>query len=348
MNPRPFEGAQVLVLGTGSRAQQARGLLTESGATVVWRYRSDLTYVVIDRTVPAHDPALVRAQEQKVPVLTTSELRERLEGPREPRTMVSSPVPPASSATRSPQVLVPPPPMPPMQVPPPMVPLPPRPAPPPEDDGTYPGWVWATAVVFSAGLLSPVAVGYAAWRVKSPADGLAALGYLAVSLLALVGFAAGGGLMLAALLMMAALAIGGGSHAFYLWQRIARGERAAKTSIRPSDVRNSEALAAVNHRRKLREDARELAANDPVAARELRIGRPDLPRRYDDGGLVDFNSAPVAMLMTIPGMTRAVAEEIRDWRDRHGPFSSMAEVVIHTDIEPKAAEQVEQFALFMQ
>ena len=45
-------------------------------------------------------------------------------------------------------------------------------------------------------------------------------------------------------------------------------------------------------RRIKREEAREIARRDPQMARDLRIGRPDLPRQYDDGGLVDVNSAP--------------------------------------------------------
>jgi len=46
------------------------------------------------------------------------------------------------------------------------------------------------------------------------------------------------------------------------------------------------ALAAAIACRQRRQQARQLLANDPGLARELRIGRPDLPRDYDDGGLV--------------------------------------------------------------
>jgi hypothetical protein len=34
---------------------------------------------------------------------------------------------------------------------------------------------------------------------------------------------------------------------------------------------------------------------------ELRIGRPDLPRVYDDGGLIDVNHVPPQVLATLPG-----------------------------------------------
>jgi hypothetical protein len=43
------------------------------------------------------------------------------------------------------------------------------------------------------------------------------------------------------------------------------------------------------HRRR---QARELAKRNPVLARDLNIGRPDVPHDYNDGGLVDVNQVP--------------------------------------------------------
>ncbi|WP_460309016.1 hypothetical protein [Actinocorallia aurea] len=54
---------------------------------------------------------------------------------------------------------------------------------------------------------------------------------------------------------------------------------------------NAQALAIANMRRELRRQARE-QARDLVLARDLCIGRPDLPRYYDDGGLIDVNHVP--------------------------------------------------------
>lgn len=42
--------------------------------------------------------------------------------------------------------------------------------------------------------------------------------------------------------------------------------------------------------------ARHIVQTNPALARELRIGRPDLPREYDDDGLVDVNCVPGAVL----------------------------------------------------
>lgn len=50
------------------------------------------------------------------------------------------------------------------------------------------------------------------------------------------------------------------------------------------DLALTTALAA----RARRNGARQLASTDPLFARDLRIGRPDLPVTYEDGGLVDI------------------------------------------------------------
>ena len=41
-----------------------------------------------------------------------------------------------------------------------------------------------------------------------------------------------------------------------------------------------------------------------MLAQELKIGRPDLPRDYDDGGLVDVNHVPAAILAARLGLAR--------------------------------------------
>jgi len=55
-------------------------------------------------------------------------------------------------------------------------------------------------------------------------------------------------------------------------------------------------LAAAQERLARRAQARALLASDPALAGELVIGRPDRHRQYDDGGLVDVNNVPTAVL----------------------------------------------------
>ncbi|WP_433228618.1 BTAD domain-containing putative transcriptional regulator [Actinomadura formosensis] len=73
-------------------------------------------------------------------------------------------------------------------------------------------------------------------------------------------------------------------------------------------------------RRVRREQARSLAAHHPSIARRLGVGRPDLPRAFDDGGLADVNSAPEHVLASLPGLDPYHAKLIVLARTAHGPF----------------------------
>ncbi|GAB3997477.1 hypothetical protein GCM10029992_20460 [Glycomyces albus] len=66
-------------------------------------------------------------------------------------------------------------------------------------------------------------------------------------------------------------------------------------------VAQSAGAEAVGRARQLRDQARRTAAADPMLAKRLAIGRPDLPRQFDDGGLVDLNHAPSQVLTSLPG-----------------------------------------------
>jgi hypothetical protein len=71
-----------------------------------------------------------------------------------------------------------------------------------------------------------------------------------------------------------------------------------------------------------RDEARRLAREEPRRARELGIGRPDLPAAFS-GGLVDVNNAPVDVLEELPGVGRALAERIVAVREEVDGFSSL-------------------------
>jgi hypothetical protein len=58
---------------------------------------------------------------------------------------------------------------------------------------------------------------------------------------------------------------------------------------------------------RLRTWGRDIAERMPGQARELRIGRPDLPRTISDGGLVDLNAASFHLL----AMTSLKDQEVR-------------------------------------
>jgi hypothetical protein len=91
----------------------------------------------------------------------------------------------------------------------------------------------------------------------------------------------------------------------------------------------AQALAA----RTRREDARALAERDPMLARDLNIGRPDRPREYDDGGLVDLNSAPAGVLMSVCGLDSEAAERLVATRELFPTgFSSIDELLVYAEL----------------
>jgi hypothetical protein len=110
---------------------------------------------------------------------------------------------------------------------------------------------------------------------------------------------------------------------------------------------NEAAIALVRRRRALRQQARELARGDPTLARELCVGRPDLPRHYDDGGLVDVNHASAEALAQLPGITRELAERIERVRTHLGPFTSAEELSATAGLPPALTPDLVEFALFL-
>jgi DNA uptake protein ComE-like DNA-binding protein len=105
-------------------------------------------------------------------------------------------------------------------------------------------------------------------------------------------------------------------------------------------VQTDPALAAALAARGKRGEARELAARDPLIARELRIGRPDLPRSYDDGGLVDLNTAPVAVIAQVCGLAQETAEAIVTGRETTSGYLTVDDVLTMVDIPVNAWDRI--------
>ncbi|MDA1360523.1 helix-hairpin-helix domain-containing protein [Glycomyces luteolus] len=103
----------------------------------------------------------------------------------------------------------------------------------------------------------------------------------------------------------------------------------------------------VDRARKLRDQARRTAEADPMLAKRLGIGRPDLPRQFDDGGLVDLNHAPLPVLMSLPGVTERSARQIQDWVAQSGPFGSLGEVMLVIEISPTFEHHLREYCVFI-
>jgi DNA-binding SARP family transcriptional activator len=76
-----------------------------------------------------------------------------------------------------------------------------------------------------------------------------------------------------------------------------------------------------------REQALTLLHHHPHIARELCIGRPDLSRVFNDGGLVDINAVPEHTLAALPGVTVPQAQQIVARRRASGDFGSVEDLV---------------------
>ena len=87
-------------------------------------------------------------------------------------------------------------------------------------------------------------------------------------------------------------------------------------------------------RRELRARAYRLAMLDPERARRIGVGRPDLHRDFDDGGLVDVNHVPGHELARLPGISSAAAHRIVVDRTRRGPYQRAEDLVTRGLISP--------------
>ncbi|MBA2478701.1 MAG: helix-hairpin-helix domain-containing protein, partial [Sporichthyaceae bacterium] len=68
-------------------------------------------------------------------------------------------------------------------------------------------------------------------------------------------------------------------------------------------------------------------------------------RGYDDGGLVDANTAPAAMLARLSALGPSLAAQVTV-RDSAGGFSSAEEMAILTDLPPHVVDQVRDRLVF--
>jgi hypothetical protein len=216
---------------------------------------------------------------------------------------------------------------------------PPAPRPPaPQAEGI----AWAVVPIVTAGFGAPASFLYAALRRRSPALGVAAAGYGAgvVGTWLAIGLGTGASAALGMLLFILTWTVST-VHAL-----VARPRIYPPTNAR--DQMNEQVVAMARHRRSLREAARRVVAEDPVLARELRIGRPDLlPRQFDDGGLVDVNHVPPEVLHRLPGLTYDMVDRIMRFRTHAGGFVSAEELVVQCDLPPSVVTDIAEYALFL-
>jgi DNA uptake protein ComE-like DNA-binding protein len=201
--------------------------------------------------------------------------------------------------------------------------------------------LWAFVPFLTLGYGTPFTFLYAAVRKRSLPLGVTGVAYGGASTAVTALFASGDGALVAlGALFATILWIAGTVHAF-----------AVRPSVFPrrtqADRINQQAIGVAKHRRALRDQARAIVAEDPALAVELRIGRPDVPRRYDDGGLVDVNHAPAPPLALLPGMTDELVARIIRVRDQQGGFVSVEELAVDADLPPDLTQHIAEYVIFI-
>jgi hypothetical protein len=193
--------------------------------------------------------------------------------------------------------------------------------------------------VLTAGFLAAVPFWHAASRLGRPAVRKLAVAYTAVNVFMFVLMAltpspkpdgsSGNETIstIGGMTVMAVIVVG------CLQLRSLRREVYAASPVIPASAEPAVARALAARRR--REEARKMWQEDPALARELGIGRPDLRRGFDDGGLVDLNSAPTAVVAHAAGIEPMYAEAIGAARAaRGGSYFNLGEVFVDVDLPP--------------
>lgn len=191
---------------------------------------------------------------------------------------------------------------------------------------------WVLVPPLTLGWLAGPAFLYAGWRARTRSWVLAGMIFLATGLggFALVGSDKEDGPLKDAGTVLI-LGTWGISTAYAFASR----RRFLALAYSPNDDR----LAAAEQRLAERERALEIVREDPFRARELGVGRPDLPDAYD-GGLVDLNHAPAASIAALPRVGAPLAERLVAVREELQGFVSLEDAGEVLDLPPATVERL--------
>ena len=208
--------------------------------------------------------------------------------------------------------------------------------------------LWALVPLVTLGWGTGFSFAYAAYRLHDGVLGWCAAGYLALGALsfALVGASDNDGsgwqgtLGTFSILVLIAL---GSAHAFGIRKHLVdpTTPRRRRKIFSPQEQALAEARAEMQRR----DEARRILTADPELARQLCIGRPDLPRRYLDGGLVNANHAP-AGYGTTPGHQPGVGGSHRHDRDGVGGYRDLSDLSVTLQVTPQSLDQASTFLVF--
>ncbi|MDQ3608422.1 MAG: helix-hairpin-helix domain-containing protein [Actinomycetota bacterium] len=105
-------------------------------------------------------------------------------------------------------------------------------------------------------------------------------------------------------------------------------------------------VAAARSRLEQRARAKELARSDPELARELGVGRPELPGAQAMG-VIDVNHASAEALAQLPGVDAQLAARLVAVREEVGGFRSAPELGAVIDVDAITVERIGRAAVFL-
>jgi len=91
---------------------------------------------------------------------------------------------------------------------------------------------------------------------------------------------------------------------------------------------------------------RELLHKNPVLAKQVGVGRPDLANS-DSYGLIDVNHASSAILATLPGISDELARRIAEYCTAGGSFVSVEDLGLFLDLPAAAVDTMREQAIFV-
>jgi len=205
---------------------------------------------------------------------------------------------------------------------------------------------WTSVPIWSIGFLSSLPFLFYAVDRRRGRDWAVFAGYLAATVAFIVALGAvpsGSAANAAVGGFIIALAGCAATHACLLF----RPGRDPVVPMSPSVRQNNQAVVAqARDRIERRKEARHLVATNPALARDLMIGRPDLPRQYDDGGLVDVNHVPATVLMSWLGLSENEMRDVLTARRNLGRFTNADELGAYTQLAPDRIDELRDLMIF--
>lgn len=130
--------------------------------------------------------------------------------------------------------------------------------------------------------------------------------------------------------------VGGGVHALVV----------SNEAVRRIHGSEDPRIEAAQERIQRRAEGKHMLASQPALARELGIGRPDIPGA-DDFGLIDVNHVPAATLTGLPGITEELANRIVAERAPVGGFTSVDDLGVVLELPAVTVDALRPLTVFV-